>query len=152
MQEWFTKALREWSNRERAEATTQSSVSQREMTLLQHQQDRLLNLRLADEVDATTFARKSTELRDRVAAAALNVEAANRDRGEQAELAVRVFELSQALTDKWLTADYAAKRHLLEIIFSNFKLEDVTLCYKTNKPFDVLVEGLVSSYTRGERI
>ena len=103
-------------------------------------------------MDATTFARKSTELRDRVAAAALNVEAANRDRGEQAELAVRVFELSQALVEKWLSADYAAKRQLLEIVFLNFELDGLTLCYEMNKPFDVLIEGLISSYTRGERI
>lgn len=148
VQEWFANALREWSKRERAEASTQGEASQRELTLLRQQQDRLLNLRLLDEIDADTFACKSTELRDRMAAAALQVEAANRDRGEQADLAVRVFELSQALVDKWLSADYAAKRQLLEIVFSNFSLDGATLCYEVNKPFDVLIEGLVSSHTR----
>lgn len=55
---------------------------------------------LLDEVNVETFARKSTELRDRIAKATLKVEAADRNRGEQAELASRVFELSQALEQK----------------------------------------------------
>ena len=150
VREWFTKALREWSKRERAESSTQAEVSEREMTLLRQQQDRLLNLRLLEEIDADTFARKSTELRDKSAAAALRVEAANRDRGEQAELAIRVFELSQALVQKWVSADYAAKRQLLEIVFSNFTLDGATLCYDVRKPFEVLIEGLELSQTRGD--
>lgn len=150
VRDWFSTALREWSKIERAEAMTQASVSQREIILLQQQQDRLLNLRLLEEIDADTFARKSTELRDKIATAALRVEATNRDRGEQAELAIRIFELSQALVDKWVSADYAAKRQLLEIIFSNFTLDDVTLCYEVRKPFDVLVKGLSVPSTRGD--
>lgn len=82
------------------------------------QQDRLLNLRLLDEIYGDTFASKSTELRDRIAAASLRVE--------------------------------AAKRQLLEIVFSNFVLDGATLCYEVNKPFDVLIEGLEMSQTRGD--
>jgi len=40
-------------------------------------------------------------------------EAADRDRGEQAELALKVFELSKALVEKRLAADPPAKRQLL---------------------------------------
>jgi hypothetical protein len=32
-------------------------------------------------------------------------------------LAARVFELSQSLTEKWITADYAEKRQILEWSF-----------------------------------
>ena len=35
---------------------------------LRAQQDRLLNLRLLEEIDADTFARKGTEMRDRISA------------------------------------------------------------------------------------
>lgn len=150
VQAWFVEALRAWSKRERAEASTESESALREITRVQEQQDRLLNLRLADEIDADTFARKSTELRDRMASAELRAEAANRGRDEQADLAVRLFELSQALVDKWVTAESIEKRKLLEIVFSNFVLNDATLCYEVSKPFDVLVEGLESSFTRGD--
>src|SRR5690606_9067819 len=61
---------------------------------------------------------------------------------ETAELAAKVFELSQTLKEKWLTADYATKRRLLEIVCLNCVLDNVTLCPEMRKPFDVLVEGL----------
>jgi site-specific DNA recombinase len=81
----------------------------------------------------------------------LQMEVVDRDRGEQAELATRVFELSQALEKKWLTADFAEKRKLLDLVFSNFKLDGVTLCSEIRKPFDVLAKGLVVPSDRGDR-
>ena len=82
----------------------------------------------------------------------LRIEAVSRNRGEQAELATRVFELSQALEEKWLTADFAATRQLLDIVFLNFTLDGASLCYETRKPFDVLVKGLSVPSNRGDRI
>jgi hypothetical protein len=64
------------------------------LTLLREQQDRLLNLRLLDEIDADTFAAKNTNLRDRIAALSLQRDAADRGREEQADLAIKTFELS----------------------------------------------------------
>lgn len=53
---------------------------------------------------------------------------------------------------KWLTADYAVKRRLLEIVFLDFVLDDVTLVPETRKPFDMLAEGLLVSSSRADRI
>lgn len=50
------------------------------LTQLQQQEDRLLNLRLLEETSTDTFAKKSTELRDRIADVALKMDATNRDR------------------------------------------------------------------------
>ena len=74
----------------------------------------------------------------------------NVTRGQQAEHALSVFELSQQLTEKWLTADYAAKREILGIVFSNFRLDGVSLCYEMRKPFALLAEGLLV-LNNGER-
>ncbi len=152
VRDWFGQALLAWSRNARSEAQDQTQQLQRELTQVRQQQDRLLNLRLLDEIDADTFARKSTELRDRLAEITLGIEAADRGRGEQAGLALKVFELSQALEEKWLTADFAAKRQMLDIVFLNFTLDGVTLCYETRKPFDVLVKGLAVPSLRGDRI
>ena len=46
----------------------------------------------------------------------LEMEATDRGSSEQADLAIKVFELSQTLVQKWLTADFSAKRQLLEIV------------------------------------
>ncbi|MGA2230855.1 MAG: recombinase family protein [Tepidisphaeraceae bacterium] len=152
VRDWFSQALREWSKGERGQSQVQTQNLQRELTQLRQQQDRLLNLRLLEEISTDTFAAKGTELRDRIANLTLQLEAADRDRGEQAEIAIKSFELSQSLVEKWLVADYAAKRQLLEIVFLNFKLDDVTLCYEMRKPFDVLAKGLLVSSHRGDRI
>ena len=152
VRDWFGEALRDWSKHERGESRTHTDQLQRELTQLQQQEDKLLNLRLLDEINADTFATKSTELRDRIADVTLRVEATNRGRSEHAELAIKVFELSQALQEKWLTADYAAKRQMLEIVFLNFRLDDVSLCYEMTKPFDALAKGLLVSSDRGDRI
>ncbi|NOX54046.1 MAG: hypothetical protein GXP27_06320 [Planctomycetes bacterium] len=68
------------------------------------------------------------------------------------ELAVKVFELSQALTQKWLTADYATKARILEIVFLNFVLDDVTRVPTIRKPFDMLAEGRFVQPSRGDWI
>ncbi len=129
-----------------------TNAIQRDLTLLRQQQDRLLNLRLLDEINSDTFAAKSTELRDRIAAITLQLEAADRGREEQADLAIKVFELSQSLTEKWIGSDYAEKRRILEIVFLNLSLDGATLVYEMRKPFDMLLEGLSVSSSRGDRI
>lgn len=150
--DWFGEVLRARTKDERKESQEQAKELQRQMTHLRQQQDELLNLRLLKEIDPDTFARKSTELRDRIATLAVQLEATDATRGEQAENAVKVFELSQSLTEKWLTADYAAKRQILDIVFSNFRLDGVSLCYEMRKPFALLAEGLLVSSNRGDRI
>ena len=105
-----------------------------------------------EEVDQEMFAAKSTELRDQVAKLTLLVEGQDRGRAEAGEIALKAFELSQTLKDKWLTADYRAKRRILEITCLNFRLVDVTLVPVWRKPFDVLAEGLVSEKSRADRI
>ncbi len=49
------------------------------------------------------------------------------------------------------TADYAAKRRILEIVFLNCRLDDTTLVPTMRKPFDILAEGLVSNLSRGDK-
>jgi hypothetical protein len=111
----------------------------------------LLNLRLLDESNESTFAATGTELRDRIARLSLEVEDCDRDRSEQGAAAEKVFELSQTLTEKWVSADVSAKRQLLEIVCLNFPHDDATLSAAMRKPFDVLAEGLSVSFSRDDR-
>ena len=124
----------------------------RQLAVLRNQQDRLLNLRLLDEIDEPTFAAKNTELRDRIAALNLQVQGCDRSRAEKGEIAEKVFELSQTLAERWVSADRRAKRQLLEIVCLNLRLNGVTLVPAIRKPFDVLAEGLLVSSNRGDKI
>jgi len=75
-----------------------------------------------------------------------------RSRNETIDIAVKAFELSQSLRSKWVAADYAAKRRILEIVCLNCSLDDVNLCATMRKPFDLLAKGLVSKDSRGDKI
>ncbi len=152
VRDWFRLVLASQTRDAQAESIAQRSELQRQETLLVQQQDRLLNMRLSEDIDQDTFAKKHTELRDRLASIKLQLDAVDRSHDETAELVTRVFELSQTLRQQWLTADYAAKRRLLEIVFLNCRLDGVTLVPEMRKPFDVLAEGLLSKNSRGDWI
>ena len=149
---WFARVLRERTQGQQEADRQRIDDLNRQLAQVRRQQDQLLNLRLLEEIDQETFASKSTELRDQVAKLTLLVEGQDRGRAEAGEIALKAFELSQTLKDKWLTADYRAKRRILEIVCLNFTLVDVTLVPVWRKPFDVLAEGLVSEKSRGDRI
>ena len=82
----------------------------------------------------------------------LEIDGADRGRHEIIDIAVKAFELSQSLREKWLTADYAAKRRILEIICSNCSLEGASLVATMKKPFDLLAKGLLQKDSRGAEI
>ena len=142
VRDWFRAVLASQTRDAQADTKAQRSELQRQSTLLVNQQDRLLNLRLSDEIDQDAFARKHTEFRDRLASIKLQLDVLDRSHDETAELASKVFELSQTLQDKWLSADYSEKRRILEIVCLNFTLEGVNLVPVMRKPFDMMAEGL----------
>ena len=103
---------------------------------------------MLEEIDADTFASKNRELRDRTADLQLEIEACDRGRNEIIDIAVKAFELSQSLREKWPTADYAAKRRILEIICLNCSLDGASLVATMRKPFDLLAKGLLQKDSR----
>ena len=62
----------------------------------------LLNLRLADDVDQDTFARKSTEIRDRLASIKLQMDALDRSHDETAELAPKCLNFRKGFASSGL--------------------------------------------------
>jgi site-specific DNA recombinase len=147
----FGSELRKASNGGHDDAVAQAKERQRELDTVRDQQKRLLNLRMMEEIEADTFAAKSQELRDREAELKMLIDFADRDRHEIIDLAVKAFELSQSLRERWVTADFLAKRKMLEIVCLNWKLVDVTLVPTTRKPFDLLIEGPPKKESRGDR-
>ena len=152
VRDWFRLVLASQTRDAQADSRVQRAELQCQETLIVAQQDRLLNMRLAEEIDEATFARKHKEMRDRLSSIKLQLDVLDRSHDENAELAAKVFELSQTLRQQWLTADYAAKRRILEIVFLNCRLDDVNLVPTIRKPFDVLAEGLLSENSRDDRI
>ena len=148
----FCEQLRQATNWEFGEASKEDGNLKNRRTEVVRLQQQLLNLRLLEETDADTFAEKARELRDEAATLRLEIERCDRGRNEIIDIAVKAFELSQSLRERWFEADYAAKRRILEIICLNCTLEDANLCVTMRKPFDLLAKGLVSKDSRGTQI
>ncbi|MFO0900494.1 MAG: recombinase family protein [Pirellulales bacterium] len=152
VREWFRTVLRSQTMDAQQDSKAQRAEVQRQVSLLIGQQDKLLDLRIREEIDAELFAKKHADLRERVAKLKLQLEVLDRSHDEMSDLAVKAFELSQTLREQWLTADYATKRRILEIICLNCRLVDATLVLEMRRPFDVLAEGPLVSLSRGDRI
>jgi site-specific DNA recombinase len=149
IRDWIRAVLAAKTRDDQQETQAQRAELLRQLTLMSEQKDRLLNLRIAGEIDPDTFAAKQTQLRDREASLKLQLDSIDRGKDENAELAGKVFELSQTLREKWLTADFDVKRKILEIVLLNCTLHDVTLVPTIRKPFDMLVEGLLVPQSGG---
>ncbi|MEZ6142608.1 MAG: recombinase family protein [Zavarzinella sp.] len=148
----FREQLRQATNWDQDGAISKVAQLQEELTSVRHRQKQLLNLRMLEEIDAETFASTSRDMRDREAELKLEIDASDRCRHEIIDIAVKAFELSQSLREKWVTADYAAKRRILEIICLNCSLVDANLCVAMRKPFDLLAKGLLQKDSRGDWI
>jgi site-specific DNA recombinase len=148
----FREQLRQATNWEFANASKEDGDLKDRHTEVVRLQAQLLNLRLLEEINADTFASKSRDLRDEEAELQLEIERCSRGRHETIDIAVKAFELSQSLREKWFTADYAAKRRILEILCLNCNLDGASLCVTMRKPFDLLAKGLISKDSRDDRI
>ncbi len=125
---------------------------QRQLSNKIREQDVLLNLRICEEIDKETLARKMPELRDQAADLRLSIDALDRSHDEKEDVAVKALELSKSLRERWVTADYSTKRRILAILCLNFSLDDVTLVPEWRKPFDMLAEGLDLKNSRDDKI
>lgn len=144
----FREELRKATNWDLGRSAVEDGELKRRHSEVVRLQGQLLNLRLLEEIDAETFAAKGRELRDEEATLRLKIEACSRGRNETIDIAVKAFELSQNLREKWFAADYAAKRRILEILCLNWKLVGVSLVPEMRKPFDLLAEGLLQKDSR----
>ncbi|MFK8112250.1 MAG: zinc ribbon domain-containing protein [Rubripirellula sp.] len=148
----FREQLRQATSWDQDCAISKATQLQEELASVRLRQKRLTNHLLLEEIDATTYAETARDLRDREAELKLEIDVADRGRHEIIDIAVKAFELSQSLRQRWVTADYDAKRRILEIVCLNCTLVDASLVVTMRKPFDLLAEGLVSKDSRADRI
>ncbi len=149
---WFVTVIKAKTQLEQKLAMEEITKLQRLQTEIQGKQDRLLNLRMDDEIGKEDFERKKFELREQEANISIRLTGVQQDRHENADLAVKSFELSQNLIQRWDTADFSAKRRILEILCLNLTLNGASLCIEWRKPFDIIAKGLNFSASGEDRI
>ena len=142
VQEWFRTTLIASTSYQHEKARARCAELQSQLDDVRRQQERLLNLHLCGNIDERTFAAKNTDFRDRLASLTLVLESTDRRTAEKADIALRVFELSQSLPEKWVKSEYEEKRRIVQMVCLNLVLRGTSLCIATRKPFNALVEGL----------
>ena len=152
VRDWFVEVLRSRTQAAQQEVNERLAELNRQLSAIRGQQDELLNLRLLKEIEAEQFNRKSRELREREGGLTLQIAAMTQDRHDNADIAIKAFELSQTLCSRWVAADYDVKRRILEILCLNLTLDDVSIVPEWRKPFDVLAKGLSVEKSRGGEI
>ena len=155
VREWFVRVLRSRSRKTQVEAEHRRTHVMRELTKTQRKKDELVRIRLSEEIEHETFTRnhEALHVQERELRATLDREATLQT--EDGEQAVRVFELAQDLTARWVAAEVPTKRLLLDILCLNLVLEDQTLVPTLRRPFDLLAAGILlpkEEDGRGERI
>lgn len=140
LREWFREVIGLHAREGQRQARAQAERIDAQIRALRGQQDALLNLRIAGEIDEDTFARKRSELAERDADLATARAACERGRDEDAEVIASAFELSQDLQRRWVTADVAEKRKILELVCLNMTLRGVSLEVTMRSPFAELAQ------------
>ena len=149
--QWLQRVIRAKTKTEVEDNTAQLRKITRQLDQLNKDRDMLLTLRMHGEIEADTFARKDSELRSLSKRLKLRLDGQEQQKTEIGDLAMKVLELSQCLKEKWVTADTAEKRVILEIVCLNLVFKDASLAISMRKPFDAIVEGLVLKNGAEER-
>ena len=143
VREWFVDVIRARAEESQRRSRTRRSKLQEELTKVQTMKDELLDLRLQQEVSQAAYRRKESQLLEREHELEQLLHHEAKAQTEGGDAAIRVLELSQALTQKWVAADDATKRNLLDLLCLNLTLEGKTLVPELRRPFNLLAEGLL---------
>jgi site-specific DNA recombinase len=123
LRELLQTILRERTRAVQGIARVERDRLAQELARVRSQKDQLLNLRLNGEIEADTLRTKSLELKERETRIVEQLAACGAEQDEKADSAIKLFELTQALENKWLEADFESKRKILEMVFLNLRLD-----------------------------
>ena len=136
--QWFLEVIRTRAHSGQAENRQHRDELQRQHAQVEAKLSTLMDMRMEGEITPEEYTAKRAELHDRQSALRLQLERSDRDDRVIADLAIKAFELSQSLQERWLTADYNAKRTILSIVLETVRLNCENLEFSLRKPFDLL--------------
>ena len=141
--EWFGDVIRARTKQVHERSRARRSRLQGELTKVQSMKDQLLDLLLREKLSEDAYRRKEGELLMREDELTRNLRNEAQAQTEGADTAIKVIELSQALTERWVAADQDTKRQILDLLCTNLVLEGETLVPRLRMPFSLLAEGLL---------
>jgi site-specific DNA recombinase len=136
--QWFLEVIRTRAHSGQDENKQHREELQRQHAQVEAKLSTLLDMRMEGEITPDEYSVKRGELHERQSALRVQLERSDRDDREIAELAIKAFELSQSLSERWVTSNYNAKRTILSIMLETVRLNCENLEFSLRKPFDLL--------------
>lgn len=150
--DWFRSALSAAFADTGEYERRQAAALKKRRSELAGMQDRLLNAYLAGTVDEAIYRAKTAELGSELRAIEEALERLGDCDPGRAATALAAFNFSQRAADIWRGSNNAVRREILDSVYLNRMLSDVTLVTTKRKPFDVLAERPVLKKSRGDWI
>ncbi len=109
-------------------------------TKIRNKKDALLDAKLEGDIDKATYEKKKQQFNDEFERVSHKI--SNYDRAdEQFSITLNLLlDLATNAYELFKSSKLEQKRRLLAIVFSNFVLTDVSLCFSLRKPFDAMVK------------
>ncbi len=114
-------------------------------TQLKQGQDRLnklFDLKLDAEINDEMFKFKYNELNENIASIKSQIKQTETLNPNFYEDGLQTLELCKSLYPEYVTRNYDGKAEVLKKVASNYIINDVTICPKYRKPFDLMAKGL----------
>ena len=150
---WFRDALGEGFRDEETMRRDRRGRWAKRQSEVKGMLERLLDGYLGGVIEEAVFREKSVALKAEEAELAERL-AGGTGNGSVAgagEWAVAVLDFTQKATEMWHGSTFGVKRDILDCLWSNRTLSDVSLTLTRRKPFDILVEGPFSGNGGGYR-
>lgn len=140
--DWLKDALREESKgtvelQEKRRATLSASHDK-----IQNRISRLLDAKFDNAITEEAFISKEKEYQGQLMEVKSQLDGLNRTNPNFLEDTQQILELSKRLHPLYVRASYEEKAKLLQLLASNYTLNDVNLVPKWRKPFSFIAEGL----------
>lgn len=152
IRDWFVEVIKARTQSSHRDSIEHRKELERQRTLVDSKLSALIEMRMGGELSPEEFTTKRQELHERQAGIRLQLETTDQDDREIGDLAIKAFELSQSLESRWVTADYIAKRTILEILCEKVLLNSEKLDIYPRKPFDLISNGSLVSESGAEEI
>ncbi|MDX1964617.1 MAG: recombinase family protein [Pirellulales bacterium] len=149
---WFRNTLATAVTDLTASQRRQATALAKRKTELANMQERLLNVYLSGTIEEAVYRDKSQQLKAELARNADDLSRCEQFDESRGELALRLFDWTQRLPEIWRRSNNAQRREILQAIYLNRAVSDVSLVAVMRKPFDVLAEGLEIKNSRSDRI
>lgn len=114
----------------------------RQYEVTKNRLSRLYDAKFDNEIAENVFKQKEQEYNSQIVKLDSQIQDLQTKNRNSYENLIKTLELSKSIYHQYLRANPEEKAKILKLVASNFILDNVSLCPKYRKPFDLIAKGL----------